>query len=65
MISAMIPINFIIIYLNFCVFEGENLIQIHNLVNFIIENNKKYTANVLTIKIMDFDHVPNPGIMSP
>ena len=24
-----------------------------------------YTANVLTIKIMDFDHVPNPGIMSP
>ena len=22
-----------------------------------------YTANVLTIKIMDFDHVPNPGIM--
>ena len=41
MISAMISINFIIIYLNFCVFEGENLIQIHNLVNFIIENNKK------------------------
>ena len=25
----------------------------------------RYTANVLTIKIMDFDHVPNPGIMSP
>ena len=24
-----------------------------------------YTANVLAIKIMDFDHVPNPGIMSP
>ena len=24
-----------------------------------------YTANVLTIEIMDFDHVPNPGIMSP
>ena len=23
------------------------------------------TANVLTIKTMDFDHVPNPGIMSP
>ena len=41
MISAMISINFIIIYLNFCVFKGENLIQIHNLVNFIIENNKK------------------------
>ena len=27
MISAMIPIDFIIIYLNFCVFEGENLID--------------------------------------
>ena len=27
--------------------------------------NQFYTANVLTIKIMDFDHVPNPGIMSP
>ena len=25
----------------------------------------QYTANVLTIKTMDFDHVPNPGIMSP
>ena len=37
----MISINFIIIYLNFCVFKGENLIQIHNLVNFIIENDKK------------------------
>jgi hypothetical protein len=24
-----------------------------------------YTANVLTIKTMDFDHVPNPGIISP
>ena len=24
-----------------------------------------YTANVLTIKTMDFDHVPIPGIMSP
>ena len=24
-----------------------------------------YTANVLTITTMDFDHVPNPGIMSP
>ena len=24
-----------------------------------------HTANVLTIKTMDFDHVPNPGIMSP
>ena len=24
-----------------------------------------YTANILTIKTMDFDHVPNPGIMSP
>ena len=23
-----------------------------------------HTANVLTIKTMDFDHVPNPGIMS-
>jgi hypothetical protein len=23
-----------------------------------------YTANVLTIKTMDFDHVPNPGIVS-
>ena len=41
MISAMISINFIIIYLNICVFKGENLIQIHDLVNFIIENNKK------------------------
>ena len=41
MISAMISINFIIIYLNFCVFKGEYLIQIPNLVNFIIENNKK------------------------
>ena len=41
MISAMISINSIIIYQNFCVFKGENLIQIHNLVNFIIENNKK------------------------
>ena len=40
MISAMISINFIIIYLNFCVFKGEKLIQIHNLVNLIIENNK-------------------------
>ena len=41
MISAMISINSIIIYQNFCVFKGENLIQIHNLVNFIMENNKK------------------------
>ena len=50
MISAMISINFIIIYLNFCVFKGENLIQIHNLVNFIIENDKKIGLQ-LRIKI--------------
>ena len=24
-----------------------------------------YTANVLPIKIMEFDHVPNPATMSP
>jgi hypothetical protein len=24
-----------------------------------------YTANVMTIKTMDFDHVPNPGIDPP
>ena len=48
MISAMISINFIIIYLNFCVFKGENLIQIHNLVNFIIENNKKIGLQLRT-----------------
>jgi hypothetical protein len=37
----MISINLIIIYLNFCVFKGEYLIQMHNLVNSIIENNRK------------------------
>ena len=51
MISAMISINIIIIYLNFCVFKGENLIQIHNLVNFIIENNKKKLGPQLRIEI--------------
>ena len=24
-----------------------------------------YTANVLTINSMEFDHVPNPGLISP
>ena len=48
MISAMISINSIIIYQNFCVFKGENLIQIHNLVNFIIENNKKIGLQLRT-----------------
>ena len=48
MISAMISINSIIIYQNFCVFKGENLFQIHNLVNSIIENNKKIGLQLRT-----------------
>ena len=44
----MISINSIIIYQNFFVFKGENLIQIHNLVNFIIENDKKIGLQLRT-----------------
>ena len=36
--------------------KGDFITQIHGFA---------YTANVLTIKTMEFDHVPNPGIMSP
>ena len=44
-----------------CIKKGQKFAPVVKLAKL----NFTYTANVMTIKIMDFDHVPNPGIMSP
>ena len=39
--KILVSINSMIIYLNFCVLKVNDLIQMHNLINLIIENNRK------------------------